>query len=290
MRNVKASIVVISFNESKYISKCLKSILNQSFRNFEIIIVDENSNDGTQEILRKFKRKNIKLIFSSSRNRAIARNIGIKAAYGEYIFFIDADCVASKNWLKNGIKSFEKNIGGVEGRVYYVSRRFKPTMKDKVVSNMNGGIYSTSNMAYRKNILKQVRGFNPKYIFAEDVDIALRVLTNFKIVFNPKMEVAHQQKVHNFHSFFRDTLRFKYGTMIIIEHYQKNHYNVSRIAFPYHLAITMFPPFLFLYFILAKKRIQNFDDILFIPLYYIKSVLIRAIIWRTAFSNKFFLI
>ncbi len=91
----KVSIIIPAFNIRDYIEKCLQSVLDQEYEkeSLEIIVVDDGSTDGTSEILDEYASKNniIKVIHKPNEGVSAARNDGIKASTGEYIFFFDGD-------------------------------------------------------------------------------------------------------------------------------------------------------------------------------------------------------
>src|SRR3989344_4939756 len=90
------STVIPTFNEEKYLPKCLVSLSRQSFQDFEIIIVDGGSSDQTVEIARKYKRlikQNISIFVVKDSNVVIARDKGMRMANGEIIVGIDADTI-----------------------------------------------------------------------------------------------------------------------------------------------------------------------------------------------------
>ncbi len=104
---LKYSVVIPSYNSERSIEKCLDSVFSQDFEHdFEVIVVDSSS-DNTAGIIEK-KYPDVKLIKLKERtDQGKARNIGVAQASGEFIFFIDSDCVAQDGWMKNMIKSFE---------------------------------------------------------------------------------------------------------------------------------------------------------------------------------------
>ncbi|KAF0362062.1 glycosyltransferase [Pediococcus acidilactici] len=100
---VEISIVVPVYNGEKYINKLLMSIYQQSFTNYEVIIIDDNSNDNTLKVVKKFCQEDSRFnYFSFDENRGVseARNQGIKMAKGNFIFFIDGDDYITRNCLK----------------------------------------------------------------------------------------------------------------------------------------------------------------------------------------------
>lgn len=104
------SIVIPTYNSEKYISKCLDSILSQSFSNYEIIIIDDDSRDDTKKIISNYKNKNYKKIiffqFKKNKGPGEARNKGIKEAKGKYILFVDSD----DSLIEDSLLSLEKHI------------------------------------------------------------------------------------------------------------------------------------------------------------------------------------
>ena len=89
----KISVIVPIFNVEKYLKECLESIINQTFKDIEIICINDGSTDNSLDILNQYAEKDnrIKVITQSNQGLSAARNTGIKYANGEYISFIDSD-------------------------------------------------------------------------------------------------------------------------------------------------------------------------------------------------------
>lgn len=89
----KVSIIVPTYNGEKYIKKCVESIMNQTYSNIEIIIVNDGSTDSTKKIIEELKRKDNRIKLYSNKNKGVSfsRNFGIDKSTGEYIFFVDSD-------------------------------------------------------------------------------------------------------------------------------------------------------------------------------------------------------
>jgi len=98
------SIVIPALNSEKTLERCLKSIIGQSYRNYEIIIVDGGSEDRTTEIAERF---NTKIIDANVRNISIQTNIGIANSKGDYIYRVDSDCILPSNILETAILKCE---------------------------------------------------------------------------------------------------------------------------------------------------------------------------------------
>lgn len=110
LNKLKISIIIPTYNRSQTIEYCVRSVLNQTYQNFEIIVVDDCSIDNTVEVAGKIKDDRIK-IFSLDKNSGaqVARNKGIKEADSEWITFLDSDDEYLPNKLELQIKELEKN-------------------------------------------------------------------------------------------------------------------------------------------------------------------------------------
>lgn len=103
-KNIKSlvSIIVPAYNVEKYINKCVKSILAQTYKNIEIIVVDDGSTDNTNSIIKNIELTDKRIVFLSKKNAGVsaARNDGIRISNGEYIVFVDGDDFISNNYVE----------------------------------------------------------------------------------------------------------------------------------------------------------------------------------------------
>ncbi len=107
---MKISIVTPTFNSSKFIAETLKSILSQSYKDFEVLVVDDCSTDNTVEIVKSFNDKRIRIFVNDvNKGAAFSRNVALKNAKGEYIAFVDGDDLWEKDKLKKQISFMEEN-------------------------------------------------------------------------------------------------------------------------------------------------------------------------------------
>ena len=102
MEKDKVSIIVPVYNVEKYIEKCLNSLISQSYRNIEIILIDDGSKDNSGKICDKYKKKDprIKVIHKENAGVSEARNSGIQKATGKYLCFVDADDFVMNDYIK----------------------------------------------------------------------------------------------------------------------------------------------------------------------------------------------
>ncbi|EOU2021355.1 glycosyltransferase family 2 protein, partial [Clostridium perfringens] len=88
---MKISIIVPVYNVENYLEKCIDSILSQSYKNIELILINDGSLDKSGEICDRYKSDNVKIIHKKNTGLSETRNLGIKASTGEYLMFVDSD-------------------------------------------------------------------------------------------------------------------------------------------------------------------------------------------------------
>ncbi len=210
----KISVIIATRNSERFIGECIESIMNQDYRNFELIVVDDFSVDSTKKKI-KLMQKNypVKLIeLKQHSGISKARNNGIKIAQGELIAFTDDDIIATKSWLTELIKGFTDNKTVSVGGPNLVPKN--ASEKEKTVDEILGfisGIGSSyikksdkiievkhnpsCNSIYTKEILEKINGFNENLSSNEDAELDYKIRkAGFKIKFNPKAIVFHHRK------------------------------------------------------------------------------------------------
>lgn len=142
--NKKVSIIVPIYNASEYLSKSIESILNQSYENLEIILIDDASTDSSKEIIKKYALKDTRIKpFYSEVNHGVSRtrNIGLKSVSGDYVFFMDSDDIIVKNAIKIMVeKAIKYNSDLLDSYhlIIYNNKKFlehKELKKDLVLGN-----------------------------------------------------------------------------------------------------------------------------------------------------------
>lgn len=113
--NPEISIIVPVYNVDRYLEDCINSILNQSFYNFELILINDGSKDCSGEICDNYasKDKRVKVIHKNNEGVSIARNIGIDMSKGKYIMFCDSDDVVEKDWCRSLYNLYTNNHNSV---------------------------------------------------------------------------------------------------------------------------------------------------------------------------------
>jgi glycosyltransferase involved in cell wall biosynthesis len=286
---VSVSVLICVKNVEKYISDCIRSILNQTYTDFEIVVIEEfDSIDKTQDIIKDFKDKRIRYF----RNRkwlglSKSRNLSVKCAKGNYLFFTDGDCVVSQDWIEQGLRLLtDTDCDGVEGKSYNVSDDYKSTFSDHTYK-MKVGEFMTNNMAYKRSAVERVGGFDERYSFHEDRDLALRIQRFGKIKFNPNMKVFVQQQTLTPQGLIRrsDALRNK---VFLFKRFGERHFMMWRIAEPLNLAKMLFPPLIFLS--LISKNFHSSNDFRLIPFVYIYVICQRLRLWKECARQRVFII
>lgn len=193
------SVIVPVYNVSEYLPRCLDSIINQTYRNLEIILVDDGSTDNSGQICDEYAKKDNRIIVIHKENGGVssARNQGIDKATGEYIGFVDSDDVVEENMYSILIDNAEnKNVeisccqiqtksvdGSISNIDTFESKVFK---KQEIIEGffsnqrIRGFIVSPCNKIIKKNIIGSLRFKN--YALAEDFLFIFEVLNNCQYV------------------------------------------------------------------------------------------------------------
>lgn len=177
----KISVIIPCYNQGEFLEESVNSVLNQTFKDFEIIIVNDGSTDEkTIEILNKFDKPKTRIINTSNQKLSSARNNGIKEASGKYILPLDADDVVGPDYLELANNVLDENLG--IGIVYCNAEYFGAmqgcwelppySFPDILLSNC---IFCSS--LFRKSDWEKVGGYNPNMIYGfEDWDFWLSLI------------------------------------------------------------------------------------------------------------------
>lgn len=196
------SIIVPIFNKANYIERCLKSIFNQTFKNYEVIVINDGSTDDSLGRIKNFKIKtqqNFKIIDQYNTGVSTARNNGVKAAKYTYIAFLDADDWWEPNYLEemnNLIISFPH--AGIYGSSYFlVKNKIKNVATVGVSTDFLYGIinycqvYANAHCmplwvgatVIPKSVFETENGFKPILKLGEDFDLWIRLALKYPVAF-----------------------------------------------------------------------------------------------------------
>lgn len=136
--NKLVSIVILTYNSEKYIEDCLRSVEEQTYKNIEVIVIDNNSEDNTIKIVRRIQgefKRGFKIILNNKNlGYSKGNNIGIKESKGEYVVVLNPDVVLDKNYIQEIVNEFEKDpkIGSNQGKYYQLNNGTKTKIIDTV--------------------------------------------------------------------------------------------------------------------------------------------------------------
>lgn len=196
----EVSVIIPVYNASRYIEKTLKSLVSQSFKDFEIILVDDGSEDDSIEIINKFLlNHDFTFIIDSQENKGVssARNRGLELANGNYIIFLDDDDILTNNHIENLYNSLKTNNSDLsftylskinrEGK-YLTNISAYDSIKDLNLIDSDELIkleldmripFSFVELMYKKDILdKNSIRFNENISYGEDTEFALKALAS----------------------------------------------------------------------------------------------------------------
>lgn len=191
------SIIVPCYNHEKYIMFCIDSIMYQTFTDFELIVIDDGSKDGSPEILKRLKEKfGFTLILQQNRGLAATLNRGLKEfAKGKYATFCASDDFWALNKLALQIDFMEKNprIPMCYGKAHYINEESKVIEEYDLYNNvLKGGwifdeiftftLHPPVNYLYRRELFEEI-GYYDAAIYAEDYYMNLKVAEKYKIGF-----------------------------------------------------------------------------------------------------------
>ncbi|MEZ4878745.1 MAG: glycosyltransferase family 2 protein [Chitinophagales bacterium] len=199
------SVLMPAYNSETYIYSAIESVLNQSYDNFELIIVNDGSTDNTKDIILSFKDDRIKY-FENEQNRGLTytRNKLLSLSKGNYIAFLDSDDIAHQDRFKTQIHLIEnQNYDFVAASSQYIDAN-NSKLNNKQIFNLNKDeilatmLYFnpiiTSTVLFKKSILHNLN-FREAYPPCEDYDLWQRLLLNCKAIVIPQILVKY--RIHN---------------------------------------------------------------------------------------------
>lgn len=204
---IKVSIVTPTYNSSKFIKRTILSVLNQTYTDWEYLIIDDCSTDNTIKIITEYAEQDPRIkILKTSENSggpALPKNIGIENAKGEYVAFLDHD----DEWLPKKLEEQLKLFNGGGNKLGLVScfinirdsnrnliLKHKKNYKGDVIKNLaiNNFILTCSCVMTKTTILKEVGLFNTEFKRADDVDMWLKISeTGYQFDFVPEYLINH---------------------------------------------------------------------------------------------------
>ena len=199
----KISVVVATYNAARTLGDCLESLRQLRYPDYEVIVVNDGSTDGSEPIIDRYP---FRAITTPNQGVSAARNEGLRAATGEIVAYIDSDARADPDWLSYLAATFLESdvvgVGGpnrVPGEDTWIAKcvyRSPGGPTEVMLDDQSAEHIPGCNMAFRKWALEEIGGFDPIFTkAADDVDICWRLLDRgYRIGFGPSAVVWHHRR------------------------------------------------------------------------------------------------
>lgn len=237
------SIVIPAYNRADFLKQAIQSVINQTFTDFELIIVDDGSTDNTAEVVRKWEDKRIKYFFKQNEERSIARNFGISKSQGEYINFLDSDDYFYPHHLITAYNrliadAFPKalhmgfEIRNNTGDLLFIKNNFTNRVNKQLIF---GNILLGNSFFIKSEVFTEIRFLNSRdAMISEDWYLWLRLAARYTISIDNTITnvlVEHSKRSLN----NMDAVKVEKSISIIIEELRKDNrvmeYYASRFSF-----------------------------------------------------------
>ena len=211
---MRFSIIIPLYNKAPYIRKALLSVCAQSFTDYEVVVVDDGSQDGSADIVEQvIKETHLPAILMNQPNAGVstARNNGVRASHGEYICFLDADDWWESDFLQEMNQLISRYPdAGIYGTNYYIVKNHQKRVAPiGIDSTFEHGyinycqVYSKTlcmpltsiSVALRRDIFDEFQGFKPQLRLGEDFDLWIRITLKYKVAFLNKPLCNYNQDV-----------------------------------------------------------------------------------------------
>ncbi|MFA5932973.1 MAG: glycosyltransferase family 2 protein [Microgenomates group bacterium] len=209
------SVIIVTFNSTDYLAKCLSSLMKAKYPNLEIIVVDNNSTDNTIKFIKSLKQNIIPIFSDKNLGYAGGNNLGINQAKGEFVFLLNPDTLVDKNIFSFLIEPFlsDSKVAVSQPAIYLMKDSDRLNLTGKVTHYLGfdwvrdygkknspemGEIMSFSGcgVMIRKSILERTKAFDSNYfMYYEDSDLSWRLrLFGYKLIFVPYAVMFHDYK------------------------------------------------------------------------------------------------
>jgi glycosyltransferase involved in cell wall biosynthesis len=259
------SVIIPVHNGEKTIERCLESIIDQSIKEFEVVVVDNASNDATKDLISAYSRKDprIKYVFEGRKGRGHARARGIECSKGSIIAWTDSDCVVPYNWLEQLTGPISRGeeivVQGNEDSIAsgYWSIQTQEAgqrhMDDQVSQSHYIDHIDTKNLGIEKDLLVSVGGFDRRLKALEDFELKVRLKkAGRRFLYMRDLRVKHHHR-ESFKELFRSRFEQGYWAAVIFRMHRdffdsengqdntiKSMYILDTLKFPLHLMLFLF--------------------------------------------------
>jgi len=219
------SVIIPVYNGEATIKETIASVLNQTFKDFELIVIDDGSTDSTLDVLSSIQDPRLKVFSYPNGNQAVSRNRGLSRATGEYISFIDADDLWTPDKLEAQLKALQENPQAgvayswtdlIDEAGNFIRGGAKIYWKGESHARMllNDFVESGSNPLIRAEAFKEVGKFDESLPPAEDWDMWIRLAARYHYIVVPSVQVLYRIRAN---SSSTNVLRMEQVSLRIIE-------------------------------------------------------------------------
>ena len=208
------TVIIPLYNKEKYIENAIKSVLNQTFTDFNLLIINDFSTDKSVEIASKYISDTVEIIHhEKNAGLAAARNTGIKNTNSNYITFLDADDLWKPTFLESIfqlIQNFpEARIFGTNYEEVWDAVIKNPCNGSEILAidfkgyinffkiNVKQGIYNHGSVCFHKEVFEKVGYYNEDIGFSEDLDFNIRANYNFKLAYDNSVQMSYFMQTEN---------------------------------------------------------------------------------------------
>jgi len=243
------SVIIPAYNTAHLIGRSIKSVLSQTYQNFEIIVVDDGSTDELNEVVTAFNDNRIQYIrHEVNRGGSAARNTGVQNAKGNYIAFLDSDDEWLPEKLEKQIKVFQStssNIGVVYTGWRWIRDKDNIIIQEKIpiyrgdVSRIileEDGIGSLSTPLVKKDILTSIGGLDEKLPSRQDWDLWIRLSKVCEMDFVPEILVNYYLRSGSISTNVYNKI---YGTEQVLEKYKSDFLSHPKILSKQYILLTI---------------------------------------------------
>jgi len=201
----RVSVIIPTYNRAHLVSRAIGSVFQQTYQDFEIIVIDDGSTDGTHEVIERIREPRLRYLrHDNNQGASAARNTGIEAASGDYIAFLDSD----DEWLPNKLEkqvhllqTSEVSVGAVYSGYVIIGERGQPVtaqipkhrgiILDELLSDNCVG--TTSTVMVRRECFRHGQPFDSALASGQDWDMWVRLAHDYQFDFNPDVLVRYHQ-------------------------------------------------------------------------------------------------
>jgi glycosyltransferase involved in cell wall biosynthesis len=195
MTNPNVSLIVTTKNEAEVIDRLLRSSQKQTYSNFELLVIDNNSSDKTLSIAKKYTKR----VYSQGPERSTQRNFGAKKAKGKYLFFLDADMELSPTVVEECVKQIQKStkIGSVTVPELSIAKTFWEKVKahERSFYNKEGDTTTDASRFFSRIAFDKVGGYDESITGPEDWDLPENVKKQGFKTARIKSVIYHHERI-----------------------------------------------------------------------------------------------